>query len=172
MTTCSSINGKLLVFYRNLFDQNDEREIMKDHTCFYCMKNEKLDALMSVIYEFKYSTLYLLHDQSFAGRCVLALNDHKTEVFQLDPDEHHAFFKDLSISTQAVWELFNPQKLNYAVFGDFVPHFHVHIAPKYENGLNWGKPFCENPGEPQVLSGDELDSRIELIRNKILELLK
>lgn len=145
---------------------------MSDNSCFYCTKGEKLDSLMTQVHKFTYSTLYILHDQSYAGRCVLALNDHKTEVFQLNADERSEFFNNLSLSAQAIWELFNPQKINYAVFGDLVPHFHAHLAPKFEGGKNWGKPFCENGGDSVFLEEEELTDRIKDIHEKIITLIQ
>ena len=59
--------------------------------CFYCEKdNEKRKALMLDVCELPYSIVYLFRDQKNKGRCVVAFKGHKTEYFQLTPEEKAA----------------------------------------------------------------------------------
>ena len=59
--------------------------------CFYCEKdNEKRKALMLDVCELPYSIVYLFRDQKNKGRCVVAFKGHKTEYFQLTPEEKEA----------------------------------------------------------------------------------
>lgn len=111
------------------------------NSCFYCENGEKLKSLMIPIKNAGVATIYLNRDQKHPGRCIVALNQHKTEVFQLTEEERNAFFKVVSDTAEAIFKVFSPNKINYATYGDLVPHLHVHIVPKYENGLNWGNPF-------------------------------
>ena len=56
--------------------------------CFYCEKdNEKRKALMLDVCELPYSIVYLFRDQKNKDRCVVAFKGHKTEYFQLTPEE-------------------------------------------------------------------------------------
>ena len=60
------------------------------NTCFYCENGEKLRSLMIEICELPYSKVYLNRDQKHRGRCIVALKAHKTEYFQLTPEEKAA----------------------------------------------------------------------------------
>ena len=63
--------------------------------CFYCEKdNEKRKALMLDVCELPYSIVYLFRDQKNKGRCVVAFKGHKTEYFQLTPEENAGYFAD------------------------------------------------------------------------------
>jgi diadenosine tetraphosphate (Ap4A) HIT family hydrolase len=115
------------------------------------------------------STLFLLKDQIFKGRCILALNDHKKEIFDLNRDERNSFFEDLSIAANSIYQCFKPDKINYAIFGDLVPHFHVHLVPKYKKGPLWGKAFCLESVSPFIPSDQELISRVNKIKENILK---
>lgn len=138
-------------------------------TCFYCEQGEKLNSLMIPVCDLSYAKVYLNRDQKHPGRCILQLNDHKTEYFQMSEAERIGFASDISILSQAIYEVYQPQKLNYATFGDLVPHLHIHMVPKYEGQLNWGGPF-DDTLEKVLLSQDEYDAAVNAIREKIAQL--
>jgi diadenosine tetraphosphate (Ap4A) HIT family hydrolase len=114
-------------------------------SCIYCEEGEKLDSLMIKIIELPYSTVYLNRNQAHPGRCIVAYKAHKSEYFQLNPQENAVFFADVSLTAQALYNLFEPGKINYATFGDKMPHVHFHLVPKYVDGLQWGTPFQDEP---------------------------
>ncbi|MCI8510646.1 MAG: HIT family protein [Lachnospiraceae bacterium] len=123
---------------------------------------------MLPICELAYSRVFLNRDQKHRGRCVVQFKEHKTEYFQLTPEENAGFFAELSKVAKAVWELYQPDKLNYATFGDGVPHVHVHLVPKYKDGLNWGEPFDDSLPK-KLLSDGEYEEMIEQLRETIMK---
>lgn len=138
------------------------------NTCFYCENGEKLRSLMIEICELPYSKVYLNRDQKHRGRCIVALKDHKTEYFQLTPEENAGYFAEVSKVARAIFDLYHPDKINYATYGDGVPHVHVHIVPKYQDGLNWGAPFDDTLPK-QLLSDGEYGEMVEVLRTEILK---
>ena len=135
---------------------------MKKETCFYCTKDERLDKLMIKICDFENSTLYLFKDQRYPGRCVLAFSEHKEELFELSEADQICFTRTLSHVAKTLKTLFSANKINYAVYGDLVSHFHVHIVPKHTDGSDWGVPFTDTK-EKICLSEEEYAKRIESI---------
>lgn len=136
--------------------------------CFYCENGEKLRSLMIEICKLKYSTVYLNRDQKHRGRCIVMFKDHKTEYFQLTPEENQGYFAELAKVAKAINDLYNPDKINYATFGDGVPHIHVHVVPKYKNGLQWGEAFHDDVAKV-LLSEEEYKTMVEELRNEILK---
>ena len=55
--------------------------------CFYCEDGEKRKSLMIEICKLNYSTIYLNRNQKYPGRCVVKLNEHKTEYFQMTKEQ-------------------------------------------------------------------------------------
>ncbi|MEY8338061.1 HIT family protein [Lachnospiraceae bacterium 62-35] len=135
-------------------------------SCFYCEKGEELDKLMVKVCSLSVSDIYLVRNQNFPGRCIAAYKEHKTELFQLEEKERNDFTKDIAITAKAIYELFQADKLNYAVYGDGVPHLHYHIVPKKKGGYCWGFPFDMN-GNKTELDEKELLERAEMIREHI-----
>ena len=139
-------------------------DVFYGNDCVYCIKGEKLKDIMIEICTLSVSTLYLLKDQTYRGRCIVALNNHQTELFNLDEDTRHLFSDDVSAVASAIFRAFNPQKINYAIYGDLVPHLHYHLVPKLKSGDCWGKPFNANPENTVVLSEKEYQEIIDKIK--------
>jgi len=136
--------------------------------CFYCEEGEKRKSLMIEICKLKYSTVYLNRNQTHKGRLVVKFSLHKTEFFQLTEEERDGFFAEMALASKAVFELYHPAKLNYATYGDTVPHVHMHVVPKYENSPDWGVPFSDEP--KTLLSEEEYTEMISCIAKKICQL--
>jgi diadenosine tetraphosphate (Ap4A) HIT family hydrolase len=130
--------------------------------CIYCSRDERLDNVMIEICVLGVSTLYLFKEQTYSGRCLLVLNDHEREFFHLTEQVRHALHEDISKVAKAIEKAFLPDKINYGIYGDTMPHMHVHIVPKFKGGDDWGKPFDINPMKV-YLSDEEYQFTIERI---------
>lgn len=124
--------------------------------CMYCDKdNEVRKNILIEVGELPYSTLFILKNQNHKGRVVVALKNHRQEIYELTEEERKGFFDDVARVAKAMHELFSPDKINYGVFGDGVPHFHMHIVPKYKGQLQWGHFFWDKGLEEVHLTDEE-----------------
>lgn len=123
--------------------------------CFYCEKKEKLNELMIPVCDLSVSHVYLVRNQNFPGRCVVAYREHKTELFQLNKEELSAFSQDVATVAKAISDIYAADKINYGIFGDGVPHLHYHVVPKKKGEFCWGGQFDMN-GNAAFPSVDEL----------------
>lgn len=128
--------------------------------CIYCSRDERLDKLMIEICELSVSTLYLFKEQTYFGRCLIALNEHQREVFHLKPEVRANLMEDIARVASAIEKAFLPDKINYGAYGDTMPHVHFHIVPKYKDGENWGKTFDMNPNRTYY-SDEQYQAMIE-----------
>ena len=122
--------------------------------CFYCARDERLTAILIEICKLEVSTLYLFREQTYRGRCVVALDAHETELFHLAPDTLQRFTRDVARAAASLQRAFGPDKINYGIYGDLTPHLHYHVVPKYRGGPSWGEPFALHPPAQQYLSED------------------
>ena len=72
--------------------------------CFYCEDGEKRKSLMIEICKLNYSTIYLNRNQKYLGRCVVKLNEHKTEYFQMTKEQRDGYFEELAATAKAIFE--------------------------------------------------------------------
>jgi diadenosine tetraphosphate (Ap4A) HIT family hydrolase len=133
-------------------------------SCMYCNKDERLTNLMIEIGQLRVSTLYLFKEQTYAGRCIVALNEHCHEFFHLPQEKQDAYMRDVAQVARAIEQAFTPDKINYGAFGDTMPHLHFHIVPKHEGGYTWGKMFEMNPADNKRLTEAQYEEVIEKIR--------
>jgi diadenosine tetraphosphate (Ap4A) HIT family hydrolase len=137
--------------------------------CFYCAKDERLYRLMIEICKLETSTLFLFREQTYRGRCVVALNAHETELFRLDRETLCAFSRDVAKTAAALQRAFGAAKINYAIYGDLVSHLHYHVVPKHQNGHNWGEPFAVHASPAKYLSEEGYREVTTTIREHLSE---
>ncbi len=131
----------------------------------YCSRDSRVSDLMIEIAELKVSTFYFFREQTHPGRCILAFNKgHKGEVFELTEQERIDFVDDLAKAAGAIQKVFNPDKINYASFGDKGPHLHFHLVPKYKDGAKWGGIFEMMPEDKIFLDEKKYNDYIRALK--------
>lgn len=140
---------------------------MIKNDCFYCSKDQTLQNLMIEITKLNVSTLYLNKDQTHKGRCIIAFNQHVTEIYQLEEHDLHMFIDDIAQVAKVLNEIFHPDKINYAIYGDVVSHLHVHIVPKSKQSSEWGEAFINSPNSKHYLDKEDYDEFIAVIKEKL-----
>ena len=137
--------------------------------CFYCEKDQRLLDLMIPMAEMTWSDIYLFRDQKHRGRCIVALKGHHDEIFELTQEQRNGFFAEVSAVAEAIAAFTKADKMNYAIYGDKVSHFHVHLVPKHADGLQWGGPFTDTL--PKVhLTDDEYAHLADGLMEKLREI--
>lgn len=87
--------------------------------------------------------------QHHKGHIIIALKRHEEYLLRLSVSEADKFFNSVLRMARAVKRALKPDRLNYALFGNWVPHLHWHIYPRLKEDLDWGQP-------PYLLSKKEL----------------
>ena len=98
---------------------------------------------MTPLTELQWSDVYLFNDQKHKGRCVVALKGHHDEMFELDDEQRSGFFAEVSLVAHAIANYTKADKINYAIYGDIVSHFHVHLVPQHRDGAEEFKAVCD-----------------------------
>ena len=139
------------------------------HNCFYCDRDEEFKKLLFEVCDLSISKVFLCKDQTLPGRCTIMFKEHYEEIFQIPKEERDLFMNDVCLLAKTISELFNPDKINYGIYGDTCRHVHYTICPKYEGKLGWGTTFVMFPDNKDLvyLSDDELEARIELLKNTL-----
>ena len=139
----------------------------KDNNCMYCAMDNRVTDLMFEVCKLNVSTLFLFKEQTHKGRCIVAYNHHVKELFELDEKELELYTKDIAKAAAAINKAFSPDKINYATYGDLVPHIHFHLVPKYEGGASWGGSFEMSPKDKVFLSDAEYENMIKLLKESL-----
>jgi diadenosine tetraphosphate (Ap4A) HIT family hydrolase len=135
----------------------------KNPNCLYCTRNQLQHDLMIEICDLSASTLFLFKEQTYHGRCVVAFKDHANQLFELSDLDRNAFMADMAKVSKAIDSAFQPVKINMGAYSDKLQHLHVHLAPKYVDGPDYGGIFQMNP-QKVYLSDQEYEELIAKIK--------
>lgn len=85
------------------------------------------------IHEFRHSIFVVGNHQFHKGYSLVLLKDHVRELHELPSSVQSELFGELMLAARAIAATFRPWKMNYACYGNAVPHIHWHIIPRYES---------------------------------------
>lgn len=110
---------------------------------------------------------YLFEDQFFPGWTVLVLKDHRTELFQLTREARGRLMEEVNRMGEALSRAFDVNKINSELLGNQVPHIHWHVIPRLITDPDPLKPVWCIAHEPNQLSVDSLEERLNLLRSAL-----
>jgi diadenosine tetraphosphate (Ap4A) HIT family hydrolase len=119
------------------------------------------------IVELEHSFVMLNRDQFFPGYTLLFTKQHVTELFHLDQEVRAALMEEVSSVAQALHSQFQPDKINYELLGNMVPHMHWHLVPRFATDPLWPRPIWAEGHDEIVLSANEYHRRILAIRQRL-----
>jgi diadenosine tetraphosphate (Ap4A) HIT family hydrolase len=79
-------------------------------------------------------------DPHYPGFCRVIWRDHVREMTDLDPAHQVLLMRAVLLVEFVVRQLFTPDKVNLASFGNVVPHVHWHIIPRWQDDRHFPEP--------------------------------
>ena len=136
------------------------------HLCSMCAKwRDEPDLRVA---ELDRTWVLLNRDQFFPGYCFVVAKVHVTELFHLDSVERSAIMEEVNAVAAAVAAVFMPDKVNYELLGNMVPHMHWHVVPRFRTDPLWPRPIWSEPHEEVILTAAEYAERIAAIQTQLL----
>ncbi len=113
--------------------------------------------------ELEYTYVLLNRDQFFTGYCFVVAKEHITELFHLDRAVRTVVMDEVTAVAAAIAAVFKPDKINYELLGNMVPHMHWHVVPRFRSDPLWPRPIWSEPHQEVILSVKEYSERIGII---------
>ncbi len=82
------------------------------------------------------------------GYTVVFAKHHLVEPFELKGAEGDAWWNDCMLVARALRDVFQPEKMNYEIHGNTIPHLHLHLFPASKEMLS---PGVRSPGESGLI---------------------
>lgn len=117
--------------------------------------------------ELAHSYVVLNRDQFFPGYTLLFTKNHVTELFHLERELRSELMEEVSRVAKALFEVFQPAKINYELLGNMAPHMHWHLVPRFTSEALWPRPIWAEPHPETLLAPEEYCRRIEAIRKAL-----
>ncbi|PKO36975.1 MAG: HIT family protein [Betaproteobacteria bacterium HGW-Betaproteobacteria-6] len=83
-------------------------------------------------------------DPYYPGFCRVIWRDHVREMSDLEADRQMSLMRVVFTVESVLRQLFAPDKINLASFGNMVPHVHWHIIPRWLDDRHFPEPVWGN----------------------------
>jgi len=133
--------------------------------CWICKTLREPSHL--VFFESRTSIGKLNPDQFFKGYSFLTLKWHDEELYHLTDKNRKSFLEDMSRVATALAKTFNPDKMNYELLGNGMPHLHWHLVPRYKTDPMWGRPIWAGSIRRKRLAREEYESLVEHVQSQL-----
>jgi len=94
-----------------------------------------------VLWESPSCRIIRVDDPHFPGFCRVIWNAHCREMSDLDPAQRQYLMSVVFAVETVVRQLFAPDKINLASFGNMVPHVHWHVIPRWTDDRHFPEPI-------------------------------
>lgn len=108
--------------------------------------------------------------QYFEGYTLFLCKDHKCELHELNREFKEKYLVEMSIVSEAVFNAFKPDKLNYELLGNGDSHMHWHIFPRRLTEPTPTLPVWWTPKE--IMYADDVkpsDEALKAMKKKLLD---
>lgn len=111
-------------------------------------------------------------DPYYPGFCRVIWNEHVREMTDLDLSARERLMRVVYAVETVVRQLFSPDKINLASFGNVVPHLHWHIIPRWIDDRHfpepvWGAVRREGAVQRSSVSNEEMARELGRVLAKI-----
>ena len=101
----------------------------------------------------------------YPGLCRVVLNRHAVEMTDLGEDERARLMRAVFATERVLRDLFRPDKMNLASFGNKVQHLHWHVIPRTTDDPHfpepsWGAPQRPAPPPRPAVRDEEIADRL------------
>ncbi len=146
-------------------------------SCFVCDRIDmiKNDTNPYFVYELETGYVVMGDHQHFKGYTLFLCKEHVTELHFLPKEFCSKFLDEMSLVAEAVYNTFQPEKLNYELLGNGDSHAHWHLFPRVEGdtpnrGPVWWLPRAEMYDDSKRPTNDELNEMIQKLKKEIIAL--
>jgi diadenosine tetraphosphate (Ap4A) HIT family hydrolase len=151
---------------------DDWQERMAGRDCVLCATLGRGDNDHTVaVAELPCSQVGLERRSRLPGYCIVVWKGrHVAEPTALDPEDAAGYWADVLDVGRAIEAEFRPVKLNFMTLGNWVPHLHTHVLPRYLDDpapggpIAWDAIFAAEPTDPEELLRQAAALRARLTR--------
>lgn len=139
------------------------KSLKKD--CWMCTGLREPEYLL--FFESRTSVGKLNPDQFFKGYSFVTLKWHREELYDLSDNDRKSFLEDMSRIARALSDVFQPDKMNYELLGNGMPHLHWHLVPRYVTDPFWGRPIWSGSRRQKRLTREESIETVTRIKDEL-----
>ena len=141
----------------------------KKENCKIC-NHAPMPEGMEDLFELPYSWLDAEPAECIKGACHVVAKFHAVELFDLTDEQLLGIMKEVQLYARALKKVTNAVKINYEIHGNTVPHFHIHLYPRYLDDPFPGMPIDYNKKDPNLYKDGEFAEFVANMRDELKQL--
>jgi len=127
--------------------------------------DKKLESETQIILDLKLSRVLLQGNALFPWVILVPRRPNLREIIDLEQKDRLLLMEEISLISEAMMEVFKPDKLNVAALGNVVPQLHIHMIARYKNDSAWPNPVFG--GNSEKYDKMELEHRAAILEKAI-----
>ncbi len=151
----------------------------KKEACLICERITLIKESRNPYFVIELQTAYVVigDHQLFKGYTLVLFKEHIAELHTLPSQTKRIFLEEMSMVGEAVFNCFQPKKMNYELLGNSEHHLHWHLFPRHEHdprpqGPVWCIDKAIRYADAHRPTSSELEDTKERMRDEITKLLK
>lgn len=105
----------------------------------------------------------LLNDANYPWLVLVPARADLRDFHDLSPDDMVTAGREISRASEALVELFAPDKVNVAALGNMVPQLHIHVVARFADDAAWPNPIW-GVVPARTYETDALGARLDELR--------
>ncbi len=101
--------------------------------------------------------LLLANNAVFPWVVLVPKHNNLKEIVDLSEQDQIKLMQEISLVSEMMQKIFNPDKLNIAALGNIVEQLHIHVIVRYKNDKAWPNPVF---GFEKIKYSDEESTKI------------
>lgn len=111
----------------------------------------------TVLWENAECRVVRVSDPHYPGFCRVISSEHVCEMTDLPPARRRALMDVVFAVERVVRDLYEPDKINLASFGNMTPHLHWHVIPRWRDDRHFPEPVWGNVRSPAAVAHPAVD---------------
>lgn len=117
------------------------------------------------------SKLLLINDANYPWLVLVPQRPRKHDFHDLDPMDQYRVCDEITMCSEALQQLYSPDKINVAALGNVTPQLHIHIIARFHDDPAWPAPvWGKIPAKFYEVQA--LDQRLVELRDEVTRLMK
>jgi diadenosine tetraphosphate (Ap4A) HIT family hydrolase len=109
----------------------------------------------------------LMNNKQYPWLILVPERENIKEIIDLDHNEQILLMDEIASVSNAIKNLYNPDKINIASLGNMVPQLHVHIIARFKTDAAWPYPVWQ---KDSVIIPYEENKKINIINSLLVKL--
>lgn len=129
--------------------------------------NEELAKNSRFVTDLTLCEVRIQNEARFPWILLVPKRDGIEEIIDLSEADQEQLLKEIRLASEAMQQVFDPDKLNIGTLGNIVRQLHVHIIARYETDLAWPNPVWGYFELSTQYGADALKRRIALLESEL-----